>query len=115
MLQVPARYVGRHTRPSPAPLRARSGEVNELGRGTHAILRGGDGVLDALRERGLSRILSTDPLRGEFFVKQFVAAGAGPSGVAVEPDPPVNTPRPPTLIDAVNDSAASPRKASIFR
>ena len=44
-------------------------------------------------------------------VKQFVPTGAGPSGVAVDPDPPVITPTPPALIDALDDSPASPLPA----
>ena len=44
-------------------------------------------------------------------VKEFIAVGAGPSGVAVVPDPPVITPR-PVVIDAVDDSSASPLPAA---
>jgi len=58
----------------------------------------------------LNALARIDPASG--LVKQFVPAGAGASGVAVVPDPPVITPRPPTLIDAVDDSAASPIPAA---
>jgi len=73
-----------------------------------AVARDGSAVYAAIpRLNALARI---DPSAG--VVSQFVPAGAGPSGVAVDPDPPVITPRPPTLIDAVNDSAAAPIPAA---
>ena len=72
------------------------------------VARDGAAVYAAIPR--LNALALIDPSTG--LVKQFVAAGAGPSGVAVVPDPPVITPRPPTLIDAVNDSAASPLPAA---
>ena len=58
----------------------------------------------------LNAVASIDPAAG--VVKQFVPAGAGASGVAVVPDPPVITLRPPVLIDAADDTPASPFPAA---
>jgi len=57
----------------------------------------------------LNALAEIDPAAG--VVQRVIAAGAGATGVAVVPDPPVITPRPPVLIDAVDDRPASPLPA----